>query len=570
MQTRHFLTAVAIAQVFQASAADLPARKGPSAPLPVFTWTGLYVGFSGGYAWTGSDPINLTTVNLQDNTLAGFGPASAAGATGTVRARLDGFVFGGQIGYNWQFADRLVAGLEADIQGAGVRGGNGQIGVVPAPLGFAATSFKANRALESLGTVRGRLGYTVTPAIMAYVTGGFAFGGADLTGAVTQSLRPSLLVSDTARGDRYGLLTGWTVGAGAEAALNRNLSARLEYLYYDLGELWLANPSLTQRGALGVVAVTDATSAHARYNGHLLRAGVNYRFDASIPEASGSPATAPFAAPNFARLDRPAYEGWRWRVTPYFWAINMNGSSTLRDETLGSDMTFVDALTKSSSFPLAFMGRAEVSNGPFWAYGDLAWARMRFAGSAFSLSSPVADLAVAANVSGRLRMTMAIGEAGFGCELGRWKLVNAPGAVTSIDAYTGLRYANIGLQLTADFFGAANSPLLGVERLGAKSILSSGALWWMDPVVGLRLRHTFVPGSSFEMRGDIGGFGAGSTFSWQAFGGYNADIELMNVKLTALVGYRALGIDFSKRVDGQTNGIDAVVHGPVSGLGMSF
>ncbi|WP_442755182.1 outer membrane protein [Methylocystis sp. JAN1] len=561
---------MALAAVSPAGAADLPSQKAPAPPPLVFTWTGLYVGLSAGYAWTGGDPVNMATANILDNTFAGFGPVSAAGATGTVRARLDGFLFGGQLGYNWQLSDRLVAGMEADIQGAGVRGGNGQLSIYPATIGFAATSFEVNRALEYLGTVRGRLGYTITPAVMAYVTGGFAYGGANLTGAVAQSLRPSLLISDTVRGDHYDILTGWTIGAGAEAAISRNLSAKAEYLYYDLGELWLANPSLAQFGLLGIASVVDATSVHARYNGHVLRAGLNYRFDASLPETSGSPATPLLATPQFASVERPEYDGWRWLVTPYFWATNMNGASTLQGEALGSDMTFVDAITKSSSFPLAFMGRVETSNGPFWAYGDLAWARLRFAGSALSLRSPVADLAVAANVSGHLRMTLAIGEAGFGYELARWKLLNTPNSFTAIDAYAGLRYANIGLNLSADFAGAANSSLLGVQQIGGKSILGSGALWWIDPVIGLRMRHSFTPGGTFEMRGDIGGFGAGSKFSWQFFGGYNTDFEVNGVKLTGLIGYRALGMNFSKWVDGRENGVNAVIHGPVTGVGMKF
>ncbi len=571
-KTRVFCFALAaLAGASPAGAADLPSRKAPVSPPPVFTWTGLYIGLNTGYTWTGSDPINVSSVNLVDNTFANFGPASMAGATGTVKARLDGFFFGGQAGYNWQFAERFVAGLEADIQGAGVRGGNGQISAYPAgPLSFAATSFKLNRQLENFGTVRARFGYAVTPTILAYVTGGFAYGGANLSGAIAQSLRPSLFTSNTVRGDRYDMLTGWTIGAGAEMALNRNVSAKLEYLYYDLGQLWLANPSLAHQGPLGLTSLVDATSAHARYNGHILRAGLNYRFDATMPETSGSAATPLFASPRFAAIERPKYGDWKLLIMPYMWAINQNGTLSLQNQTVGSDATFIDAVTKSSSFPLAFMGRAEAFNGPFFAYGDLAWARIRFAGSTLSLRSPIADLAVAASVSGHMRMTVGIGEAGFGYELARWKLMSAPESFTAIDAYTGVRYVNIGLNLTANVIGAANWPLLGIQAIGGKSVLGSGALWWIDPVIGLRMRHSFAPGSGFEMRGDIGGFGAGSKFSWQYYGGYTHDFEFNGMKFTGLVGYRALGLNFAKWVDGRENGINAVIHGPVTGVGMKF
>ena len=214
--------------------ADLPAQKSPPPPPPVFTWTGLYVGLNGGYTWAGSRPITISTVNILDDSPQRFGPASAAGATATVSARLDGFFSGGQLGYNWQFSDRLIVGLEADVQGLGVRGGNGQNSVYPANSnGTAGTSMKLDRDLEFLGTARGRLGYAVTPTLMTYVTGGLAYGGANMSGAVSQSLRPGTLLSDTVRGDHFDILTGWTIGGGAEMALGRNLSAKLEYLYYD-------------------------------------------------------------------------------------------------------------------------------------------------------------------------------------------------------------------------------------------------------------------------------------------------------------------------------------------------
>lgn len=564
-----FCAALSVAS--PALGADLPAPPAPLKAPPAFTWTGLYIGLNGGYTWAASHPITISTVNVFDNTPFRFGRASAAGATGVVDARLDGFFSGGQIGYNWQFADRLIIGVEADIQGLGVRGGRGQNTVYPADLnGTAATSMKLDRDLEFLGTARGRLGFAVTPTLMAYATGGLAYGGANMSGAVSQSLRPGLLLSDTVRGDRFDILTGWTAGAGAEMALGRNLSAKLEYLFYDLGELWLSNPSLHHDDLLTrKPMVADATAAHTRYNGHVIRAGLNYRFDFSRPE-TGSAATPLFATPNFEPVARPRYDGWKFLALPYLWAINLNGGMTLRGETLDVNATFIDALTRSSSFPLAFMGRAEAENGPFFAYGDIAWAQMRFSGSALSLRSPLADLAVSASVSGRLKTTLTIGEAGFGYELARWKLLGAPESFTAIDAYTGLRYVNMTANLNLDAIASASSSALGVTVVDGKSVTGTGTLWWMDPVVGLRLRHSFAPGSKFEARADIGGFGAGSKFSWQFYGGYSTDFDYNDTHFTALIGYRALGMNFEKYVEGRANGLNLVIHGPVTGLGVKF
>ncbi len=214
------LTLLMLAQ--ESKAADFPTRKAaPIAPPPVFTWTGFYVGFNFSYTWTANPSIAVGTANVLDLSAGRFGLASAISASGVPSARLDGFFFGGQAGYNWQFAEKLIAGLEADIQGAGVRGGGGLANVTGAPTGFAVTGGKLNRSLEYLGTVRGRLGYAVTPTIMAYVTGGLAYGGANLTTTISQSLTPSILIGNPGKGDLYENLVGWTIGAGGEMALGR-------------------------------------------------------------------------------------------------------------------------------------------------------------------------------------------------------------------------------------------------------------------------------------------------------------------------------------------------------------
>jgi outer membrane immunogenic protein len=114
------LTIAALAAAALAGArAALAAEDARKAPAPVFTWTGLYAGANFGHAWGGNRAIELGSANLLDLTAIGFGPASAAGASGVAHARLTGLFAGGQIGYNWQFAEQFVLGVEADIQGAG-------------------------------------------------------------------------------------------------------------------------------------------------------------------------------------------------------------------------------------------------------------------------------------------------------------------------------------------------------------------------------------------------------------------------------------------------------------------
>lgn len=561
-------------------AADLPSKKAPPvAPPPVFSWTGFYVGFNFGHAWTGSDPINTASANLLDAALVPgqWGAASALGATGGVTARLNGFVSGGQAGYNWQFAERLVAGFEADLQGAGVRGGGGFANVTPSPVvpgSFAVTSATVKRSLEYFGTVRGRLGYAVTPTMLVYATGGLAYGGVNMSATLQQTLTPSILLANAAKGDFFDNRVGWTVGAGLEWAFARHLSAKIEYLYYDLGAVTLTNANINPLAftniITGALQAANATTVSTRFNGHVLRAGLNYRFDWSEPTPTGSAATSLFASPQFAAIERPSFGDWRFKLMPYMWAININGAMTARGHTVGTDITIVDAFTKSSSVPLAFMGRFEARNGPVSFYGDLAWVQLRFSGSTLKLRSPTLDIGLAASASGRLKETMAIGEAGAGYELARWTLAGAPDTFTALDAYAGLRYWYIGLDLSLDVVGAVNSQLLGVEQVGAKAIAKSGAMQWIDPVIGLGVRHQFAPGEEFQFRGDIGGFGVGSKFSWQTFGAYNRDFKFGRYDFTGTIGYRALSVDYSDGFGNRTRGIDAIIHGPVVATSFRF
>ena len=191
-------------------AADLPSRKGPPGdpPLPVFTWTGFYIGFNYGYAWKGHSAISTAAAPLFDtNLLPIWGAASALGASGSANSRLNGFFGGAQLGYNWQFANSLVAGLEADIQAGGISGGGWFGGVTPAALpgSIASTSVSLHRSLEHFGTVRGRLGYAVKPGMLAYVTGGLAFGGFATKVSLNQSLGPSLMAAATPKADHLTL-----------------------------------------------------------------------------------------------------------------------------------------------------------------------------------------------------------------------------------------------------------------------------------------------------------------------------------------------------------------------------
>jgi hypothetical protein len=100
----------------------------------------------------------------------------------------------------------------------------------------------------------------------------------------------------------------------------------------------------------------------------------------------------------------------------------------------------------------------------------------------------------------------------------------------------------------------------------ALAIASSGDMEWVDPFVGARIRHQLAPGKEVMLEGDVGGFGVGSDFSWQLVGTYGFDTSLFGTPFHAVIGYRALSVDFSENGRFGKNGIDFVQHGPIMGV----
>ncbi|MGC1862961.1 MAG: outer membrane beta-barrel protein [Methylocystis sp.] len=252
---------------------DLPSRKGSPAfaASPVGSWNGLYLGLNGGYAWNGDSATNFNYTGSG----GGFVALSAAGALPTgFNLSNNGFMGGGQIGYNYRISDTLVAGVESDLEGMAVG--------VSAANWFAAspiTYVQGVRSQHTFGTVRGRAGFLVTPTLLVFGTGGLAYGEADLSAAwFSPKLKPILNAGGTAYGYQ-DMRTGWTGGGGVEWMFLPKWSAKVEYLYYDLGTA-TTTPLQAVYGAKGLFS---NASYQARFNGDVVRAGVNYHFGWGAP-----------------------------------------------------------------------------------------------------------------------------------------------------------------------------------------------------------------------------------------------------------------------------------------------
>jgi outer membrane immunogenic protein len=221
-----------------AQAADLPSRAAPApfiAAVPIFTWTGFYVGVNAGYGWNVNDNNN----NYYDSSLGFYGNNSDSDG---------GFVGGGQIGYNYQIG-QFVIGVETDLQYADIGGKSNN---------YLAGGYSGNKNTDGyFGTVRARAGVALDRALI-YVTGGFAYG--DIASGSSTLYAPSL-------GYYYGsnddVNTGWTLGGGVEYAFTNNLTAKVEGLYVNLD---------TKNNNVGLYS----DSNNAEFG--VVRAGLNFKF----------------------------------------------------------------------------------------------------------------------------------------------------------------------------------------------------------------------------------------------------------------------------------------------------
>lgn len=245
------------ALIAPAVAADMP-LKAP--PPPAFSWTGFYVGANAGWGTLRDegDPYCINPAGVPMG-------AGCSRVYGGHIARGNGFIGGGQAGYNWQ-SGRWVLGVETDIQGADIKGSVdvvGPFGVVGFTGNSGAASFIAAEKLSWLGTTRGRLGLAFDHLLL-YATGGVAYGGASVS---QDHVFAAVQYPSTASANK----TGWVAGGGLEFAFTGNWSGKVEGLFYDLGSITTAGPQVPH-------FTNFIEGKNFDVQGAIVRAGLNYRF----------------------------------------------------------------------------------------------------------------------------------------------------------------------------------------------------------------------------------------------------------------------------------------------------
>jgi outer membrane immunogenic protein len=344
-----------------ALAADLPSRKGPPVlpppPPPPPMWTGFYAGLNAGYGFgtnsntqsistaylpydgkyksitTEPDPVPLALISSSSSPYysasSTLGAGLALSGVGN-NSNQNGFIGGGQVGYNYQWGPSFVIGIEADIQGTGIRGTSRTVGlgsdtaVVDTLIkngslhrltnidSTAWGTTQVNAGVDWMGTVRGRLGYLFTPTMLLYATGGLTYGGvyanvnnyavSSSTGTEYHYKKSGTDVNNVADfthtfvggGNKSSTLVGWNVGGGLEWMFMPNWSLKAEAIYWNMGNMTLPTAGFAAapvgsdcsgscRTYPDQATATSYGATRVNYQGVIARAGVNYHFNWFAP-----------------------------------------------------------------------------------------------------------------------------------------------------------------------------------------------------------------------------------------------------------------------------------------------
>jgi outer membrane immunogenic protein len=238
-----------------AGAADMAVKAPPRPIAPPFSWNGCYVGLNAGGAWVDTH---------QQVDVPGITVVDSSGTTGA-------FIGGGQIGCKWQRDPNWVFGLEGDIDYSSAK----RTSNFAFSHGSEDVVGQQTTKMRWLSTVRALFGYALDRSLL-YATGGLAIGEINSSVSATDTTGPNAAVAEQFSGSGSATRVGWTLGAGFEYAFTDRMSAKLEYLYFDLGN---SGYNVTPVVATGVARLPQVWNATGGATGNIVRVGVNFRFN---------------------------------------------------------------------------------------------------------------------------------------------------------------------------------------------------------------------------------------------------------------------------------------------------
>ena len=250
-----------------------------------------------------------------------------------------------------------------------------------------------------------------------------------------------------------------------------------------------------------------------------------------------------FAPP--ARAEDPNTDGWQFKAAPYIWAVSLDGDMTVKGNTVAVDVNIIDIIKESDSI-FALEGYFEARKGRWGGFIDGTYADLSMGGNVGPLSTDV-------------DFTYALVDFAVFYRVGTWPLGGASannGQNLSLEVLAGGRYTSMDVELD-------------ISTPGPSTVVDKRQDW-VDPIVGARVFLDLTDDLSLVFRGDIGGFGVGSDFTWNVAGLLFYDFDLFGKDASVVAGYRVLDQDFEDGSGANKFAYDVTTHGPVLGMVIRF
>jgi hypothetical protein len=258
----------------------------------------------------------------------------------------------------------------------------------------------------------------------------------------------------------------------------------------------------------------------------------------------------------------PAPSGWEYQFTPYGWLPWVDGDAVIKGRSFAVSETPIEVLEQLN---MVWMSYQQAKNGPLTLFSDVIYASLGDSDSLLRSKtfSPHVSSTIGAALSSDYRYWTV--EAGGMYEIAKWRAHGGGDPDTTLELLAGGRYWRQELDVDVALAGTLNVDGLIVS--GTRAIARSGVVEWIDPFIGARIRHQPHPGEEIILRGDLGGFGIGSQFTWHVLATYSSYLGThAGITYDGYLGYKALSVDYEEGSGTGRYEFDVIQQGPVVGI----
>jgi hypothetical protein len=269
-------------------------------------------------------------------------------------------------------------------------------------------------------------------------------------------------------------------------------------------------------------------------------------------------------------------DGWEFRFIPYFWLPAIKGDVTVMGKSQPVDISVGDMWDiVQTDLEVIVPIQMEARNGPWTFWVDISYMKIndRQRGS---ISQTIAGdgglVSARINVStdAKVVFKQLLTEFGADYRLCEIPLGEGESPVLTADLRLGGRYMYV--KSTVDLkvrtrVGVTLGPIELPPIISGLGRDMGGSRSWIEPLVGAVLRLKVDEKLTLLGRADIGGFGLGSSLTWQVYGA----VEYRICKWLAVnAGYRLLDIDFSEDHGAKKFVYDLQLRGPFTSMIIIF